>query len=602
MALLASLPRYAGTGGPPPLRLEAEVRRLLRRARDPSELAALPLARVLCAAAGIANARDALQRTIDDAFGGTPQGRQLREILLSSSLENAPTRSDVAKRLRVSTRHLQRRRARAVAILARHIAKLAGVSHVDSLADLPEGADDPLEILAELLEDVDPSTSAQLYSLDGSRSMARATMLRMRQGVDEGSQLAGAGPAYERYVSPSLVVILDAQSKEIHGKPADAARQLWLLFNRHSRGALDDRDARFELEWLAFLRACHCGEARQIERVTTNLRRLAPDGTASSSRALLAQAQARIHCGRLEDASCLLDEAERQLRRAFAVVHLALASELRAEIAFQRGDDARAERLSTVAFLVLKGRHFSALRCQVTIARARLRLGKPWKAPEGADTLAAPAWSRIAMEVERARHDFAGGEITSARARAQAAFDDAVTLRYQSLAARAAATLGATFGEGSRQRREWNRRALADLIATRDRWASADLFSTPLRDRELANVLYSGFLEAIPQLSREASVEKDASRHFLAELSRCVLGRSGSFERFQSALESIEGSSFAKFLRHFIDVVTAVLEAAFEAASAGDRRAEADRRLTTALQLFSTAVRPREGGNRFIVG
>ncbi len=596
------------------LRMEADVRRLLNRASDPFQLAALPLAQALCELTGISDAQHALRNAVEKAFQGSWQHKRLRDLLLPSDPEGCEPRRNAAERLQVSTRHLQRRRARAVAVLALHIRNLVGAPRLATVDDRDRAAADPLETIAELVSDFDPATAASIFRLGGPPSTSKATMLVLRHCVNVGDEIKPVGVELEQYNFSPLITILRAQSKQINGKHAEAEQELWPLFTRAARDLTSNSEVRFELEWLAYLRARHRGDAREMDRVATNLKRIGQDHATWLSRALLAQAEARIRCGRLEDANALLDEADLRGLRNFAVRHLASGSLLQGEIALQRGNHAAAERLATGAYMILWGRHYDAYRAQAAIARARLRLDKPWTCPDDLGKLSTTAWDRIAVDIERARHLNAEGLRGRARTCSNEAFHTAVALKYDGLAARAAASIGVTFDKGSRHRRDWYLRALSYLLATRNRSVGCDLFviekgctdATPFApfDEAVTEVLYGGLQSAIPHLRNESETDRGAAQTFLKHLSAYVLGFTPFSDELAEAIDALDfgAGSFAQYMLYFMDEASDILEAAFAAIVSPRQRCELDQRLILALRRFASAVQPRGDLRRFLVG
>ncbi len=475
----------------PQPRFEAEVRRLLRRATNPFLLAANPLAQAICEATAAPDARYALRSAIENAFQGPFQQPHLRDMLLHSIEEGAPRNEEWESK--VSRRHLQRRRAKAVSILALHIGKIIGGRSAAAIEE-DSSAADPLETIAELLSNIDPGMASHLFRLGGPRSAANASMLAFRERADGGTVLEQSADV-GRYLAPPLVGILREQSEEIAGTAGDARRELWPMLAQADGPSGDVAEIRFELEWLCFLRARHSGDARQSDRIARNIKRLAGERATWVLRALLAQAEAKIRCGGLEDATSLLNAVDRHGLRNVAVTDLACSTALRAEVAFQRGDDASAERFATGSYVVLRGRHFGAYRCQTTIARARLRLGEPWSCPEDVGALGERAWDRVALNIELARHSFSHGDTERAKTYAHEALEIAAMRRYDGLAARAAATLGATFHRSVQDRRVWYFRALSLLLATRDRSIGCDLFA--LERGRVSALLLLGSPEAL---------------------------------------------------------------------------------------------------------
>ena len=606
---MSVFPAFDASGEQLRPRLEAEVRRLLRCANNAFLLAANPLAQALCEATDSQNAQSALRRVIENAFQEGFKETQMRNMLLAS-LEQGPARSTNGDSLRVSKRHWQRRRAEAVAILATHVQRVIGT--VSSFADENESApSDPLETIAELLSNIEPATASNLLKLGGRQSAANATMLALRERLEAGADISGADSA-DRQLSTPLVAILRAQSKEITGKDPEPAGQLWPLIAQVARGSSDISEIRFELEWLSFLRARHGGDAWQIHRIARSLQRLSNDRSSWSVRALLAQAEANICAGRLEEASVLLDAAGRRCIRNFAVADLAHGSALRGEVALQRADDAAAERLASGAYLVLNDRHFNAYRCQTIVARARLRLAEPWERPRNIGTLTESSFDRLAIDIEAARHLLAGGDGRSSRACASAAFELAAKREYNGLAARAAATLGASLGDLTEKKRTWYLRALSYLLKTRDHSVACDLFALETGGiaklfssaaEPLVDIIYEGLANAIPQLRPELS-ERPAVCRFLKELIESVLWGRRTGEDLEKAIDvlSMDAAVFSQQLVYFLDNASDILHTVCQAlVSAGDR-ARVEYRLDAALRRVPSATQADDRPRKFMVG
>lgn len=596
-------------------RMEADVRRMLRRADDPLRLAAFPLAQKLSEATGIPNAREALTQVIDAAFRGVWPETRLRDLLLTPDREGHVFRRDAAERLQVSTRHLQRRRAKAVSILALHVRRLVGATIPEALGEAVAPPADPLEAMAELVADIEPNVAARILRAGSPQSAEKATTLAIRAHADRGSDAECDAACADRYAFSPLFAILRAQAKQINGKESEAKDELWPVFTRAARDTTNSPEVQFELEWLAFLRARHRGGVRQLNRIATNLNRIADRNQQWQARALLAQAEAQIRGGRLQDASVLLDRAERHSLSRCALRQLGSSSVLRGEMALQRGDDAQAERLAAGAYAVLRERHSDAYRSQATMARAALRLGKPWTWEDEPGVLCATAWDYVAVRIETARHFNAGGFAERARACAGECYRIASDLSYDGLAARAAATVGATFDNGTRRRRGWYLRALSHLLATRDRSIGCDLFPlarseddaphvSPLDDA-LGELLFVALKDAIPQLLCGGSVdEAPLAIAFLNHLSAYALGYSSPGEDVIRAIQLVvaRADSFSQYAGHFAEETADVLEVAYAAVCGKRDRGETDRRLGFALRAFAAAVPSRDDVRRFSVG
>jgi hypothetical protein len=587
---------------------------MLRRAHNPFLLSANPLAQALCETTGITNAQGALESVISGAFSeGFPESR-LRDMLLSSV--KVTQESKPSEALRLSRRHLQRRRAKAVAILASHIRSVLGVPTivgVDGDGDAATRPLDPLDAIAELVSNIEPIMASRIFRLGGPQSVANARVLAIRERTEKGADFDET-ETLDRHVDRSLVAVLRAQSHLASGKDGAAEGALSPLFARVLPGSSDPADVPFELEWLAFLRARQRGDAHQLDRVARNVKRLAGDRPPWVLRALLADAEAKIRRGRLQEAACMLDAADRRGLRTFALTELACSSALRSEIAFQRGDDAAAERLATGAYLVLRARHFGAYQCQVSVARARLRLGESWTCPEDVGDLSLPAWARVALNVEVARHLLSAGDVGRSRACALEAFRIATDRNYNGVAARAAATIGATFGPATQRRRVWRFRALTHLIVTRDLSIGCDLFALEQRElsatlrcepeSELIDLIHSGLTSAVPMLCAESHAQGRAAGVFLCGLIALALRHARECDGLEGVIAAVETNapSFAQYFVHFLDETRAVIHTVLQAIVEPNERAKAEYHLDAALRVVAERIRPRANLRQFLVG
>lgn len=582
MATLPLLSMHGSYAAPQP-RFEAEVRRLLRRAGDPFFLATSPLAQALCHATGIPNAKQALIRTIDGAFAQR-SGEARLCALLHAPVEGTPE-AELPDALRVSRRHLLRRRAKAVTILAAHIRQIVGGSTLTSLPEKPGAALQPLDAIGELL------------------TLAIRERIEMGAFDERFSDL-------QHYVDPALYEIFTAQARAIAGLDAggDAGSQLALAV-----ADAGSAETRFELESVALLRARHNGDARALEASARNMRRLAGERPSWVLRALLAQAESSLRRGRLQEANALLDAIDRKGAASFAAIELVCASVLRAELALAQGDDALAERFASAAYLVLRGRHFNAYKCQTIVARARLRLGASWTAPSDTGSLTAPAWDRVALDVELARHLAIAGDAPRARSVARDSFRVATDCGYQTLAARAAATIGAL--HAGKERRMWYFRALALTLPTRDRSAALDLFAleaTPLAatlrlataPADFVDLLYEGLVVAIPPLRGDCRSEAEATRAFLKELLLGLLDSASPPRDPVDAAAALakQAPAAARTLAYFSASASDLIGTVMQAVVGLGERSKVQYRLDDALHEVERCANARENPLRFWVG
>ncbi|MFZ0574964.1 MAG: hypothetical protein WAM02_09815, partial [Candidatus Cybelea sp.] len=101
--------------------MERQVFTLLHRVRKPDALAAAPLMASVCRHTGMANPVYALERIVEAALAGDDERTEkLRRAIFDADFNRAATNAELARRSGVSRRHFQRRRAEAVASIARY--------------------------------------------------------------------------------------------------------------------------------------------------------------------------------------------------------------------------------------------------------------------------------------------------------------------------------------------------------------------------------------------------------------------------------------------------------------------------------------------------
>jgi hypothetical protein len=592
------------------LRAETAVRQLLQYANDDAALAAQPLAHSLCEATGIFFPRDALKFVIASAFRDVGTESRARDLFLAPSggvrrIGGSPHGASL------STKFRQRRRAQAISILALYIWKLLGTA--PSAADRDDEAPrDCLEAIVTLVSDVEPAIAAEIMRLGGPFYAEKASVLAFRGSVEAGDATGNTPPSQSPTFLP-LFAVLQAQSEQLNGNVTEAWRKLRPLLTQAPRDATYGSEVRFELEWLNLLRARHCGNVGQMERIAANLARIAQQYGTAMSRALLAQADARIRRGRLYDATVLLDAAEQLAFRKFKIRHLSSCSLLRAEIALQHGNYALAERLAEGAHVVLRGRHYDAYRSQAAIARSCLALGKRWSNDSRSNALPFAAYDRLALDIESARHELVAGSIAQARLAAFASYATAVRLHYEGLAARAASTIGRTYEKFSQQRDKWYAIALSLLLRTRDRSMAWDLFlenktdlTTPFEGNRgvIPHALYDALLENIPHVRKLPPPEAGAALEFLKQVSTYVFENDERpHDAFEPMFHSIARSgSFAQFLAHYIDEAKATLTVGFAATLGGAQRGYLDQRLSDVFSKLADAVAADGAAPSFTIG
>jgi hypothetical protein len=107
--------------------MERQVFTLLHRVRKPDALAAAPLMASVCRYTGMANPVYALERIVEAALAGDDERTEkLRRAIFDADFKRAATNAELARRSGVSRRHFQRRRAEAVASIARYAGGVLG--------------------------------------------------------------------------------------------------------------------------------------------------------------------------------------------------------------------------------------------------------------------------------------------------------------------------------------------------------------------------------------------------------------------------------------------------------------------------------------------
>lgn len=110
--------------------MERQILTLLHRAKKPEALATAPLMRAICHATATPNALDALERVVRDALDGRDHGALTRrEIIFAIDFNRLLTNAQLAARNGISRRHFQRRRAQAIAAIARYARRLLGAGY-----------------------------------------------------------------------------------------------------------------------------------------------------------------------------------------------------------------------------------------------------------------------------------------------------------------------------------------------------------------------------------------------------------------------------------------------------------------------------------------
>ena len=101
--------------------MERHVLALLHRARNPQALAAAPLMDAVCRAMDTKDPVDALQRIVLTVFAGDDEHAiDLKNTIIEVDFKRVATNAELARQKGLSPRHFQRRRAEAIAAIARY--------------------------------------------------------------------------------------------------------------------------------------------------------------------------------------------------------------------------------------------------------------------------------------------------------------------------------------------------------------------------------------------------------------------------------------------------------------------------------------------------
>jgi hypothetical protein len=112
---------------------ERQITKLLRRAGNPRLLTDSPLMGEVCAATGKPDAVAALEYVVSSALtAGEGRTAALRDAIFEADFQRSATNAELAARSGVSLRHFQRRRAEAVAAIARFACDILGTERVEA--------------------------------------------------------------------------------------------------------------------------------------------------------------------------------------------------------------------------------------------------------------------------------------------------------------------------------------------------------------------------------------------------------------------------------------------------------------------------------------
>ncbi len=120
--------------------MERQILMLLHRATKAEALAAVPLMGDLCRELHTANPVDALARIVQTALDGEDEdAKELQRAVFDVDFNVVASNAQVAARSGVSRRHFQRRRAKAVAAIARHVRNIVETRYLLGAVPQPRG-------------------------------------------------------------------------------------------------------------------------------------------------------------------------------------------------------------------------------------------------------------------------------------------------------------------------------------------------------------------------------------------------------------------------------------------------------------------------------
>src|SRR5580704_8190611 len=375
---------------------ERMVRYLLHRVRRPHELVDVPLARAIGRALGTDNAAEALLRVLEAALpGDAPCEVRLRKLVLEYDFDSASI-AQVCTTMGISRRHLLRLRSEAVSAMAYFIRKLLASESFD-FSDTDDMSENQIANLAEIVANSEPEKGATIYELGGLGSSTASQLLRLRSAIDQGSDFSAKTASGLENLPPELVQACIAFARESNGEPADDEPAGAL-----GRGGVLRYTAvmKFELEYLAYLRARQRGHAFEMKTVALGLSRLAELRRGALGTALYLQADAHLRLGELCEAQRLLDQGGRFAFHRSDARQFASNILLNSKISLFEDDAKRAGELALGACTVFDSGSLNGYQAQIALAEARLAAGVAWLPPPETARLQPCAWDRIAMEVE----------------------------------------------------------------------------------------------------------------------------------------------------------------------------------------------------------
>ncbi len=355
----------------PPQWGEREVRRLLRGLRRPHTLEMEPLAQFLCDAYGIDRPYEASVQFVCDTFVDKGLvGKRLYDLVHTCDIEASETLLGAASEMGVSPRQFFRYRREAIVALAAHANNL-GLAHPTPTS--------PVEELARLLGETDPSAATRVYDL--AAPTESATLHRIDALLNAGTFFDDALLEQFGGTDRLRVLIKVARTCYLFGNTRSGDALLAAIRARMVETIVEDREVvEFELLHLQYVRALHREDAARCMQLANAARRAANGDEGRTIVALLIGSESAIRAGDLLLAEQTLTAAEGMIlpRKQLRQVSILVAA--RAAIAFLRDDLPRALACMNSAKLALPDRPLDALTINAFIGRISLAMGAPWRA------------------------------------------------------------------------------------------------------------------------------------------------------------------------------------------------------------------------------
>lgn len=345
---------------------------MLRGLRRPHRLETEPLARFLCHAYGIPRPYDACVHTIRHALLDKGLvGKRLYDLIRICDIDAASTIAGTASEMGLSPRQFFRYRREAVVALAAHANALG--------AERPAPAS-PVEELAQLLGELDPSAGVRVYEMAGASESTR--LQRLEAALNAGIFPDDAVLDAFRGVPRLQALLKTASTAYLYGNERSADAIVDAVRERITDTIVKDREAiEYELEKVRYIRALYREPATRTAHIAAGLVRAARGDEARMIAALAMEAEADLRCGELAQGEQATTAVANLILPRKQIRLLGVLVCLRAALAFMRCDFETAYAEARSASLALPDRRIDAMTLTTFIGRVSIALGLPWRAP-----------------------------------------------------------------------------------------------------------------------------------------------------------------------------------------------------------------------------